>query len=51
MDQMATLPVRAEGAGLAERWFAWRNRLLADPGFQRWAASFPLTRPIARRRT
>lgn len=28
----------------------WRNRLLANPRFQRWAARFPLTRPIARRR-
>ena len=26
-----------------------RNRLLASPRFQRWAARFPLTRPIARR--
>lgn len=34
----------------ADRWFAWRNRLLASPGFQRWAAAFPLTRWIARRR-
>ena len=30
--------------------FAWRNRLLASPRFQRWAADFPLTRPVARRR-
>ena len=27
-----------------------RDRLLASPGFQRTAAAFPLTRPIARRR-
>jgi demethylspheroidene O-methyltransferase len=27
-----------------------RDRLLASPTFQRWAAAFPLTRPIARRR-
>ena len=26
------------------------DRLLATPGFQRWATAFPLTRPIARRR-
>lgn len=32
-----------------ERWQALRNRLLASPRFHRWAASFPLTRPIARR--
>ena len=37
-------------AGWRERLLAWRNRLVADPKFQRWAASFPLTRPIARRR-
>jgi demethylspheroidene O-methyltransferase len=33
-----------------DRWFAWRNRLLADRRFQRWAAGFPLTRKIARNR-
>ena len=32
-----------------ERVWAARDRLLARPGFQRWAASFPLTRPIANR--
>ncbi len=31
-----------------ERWLGLRNRLLARPGFQRWAAAFPLTRPVAR---
>ncbi len=35
---------------LKERWVGWRNRLLSSPGFQRFAARFPLTRPIARRR-
>jgi demethylspheroidene O-methyltransferase len=34
----------------SERWRDWRNRLLASARFQRWAAAFPLTRPIARRR-
>jgi len=29
---------------------ALRDRLLASPRFQRWAAAFPLTRPIAERR-
>ncbi len=33
-----------------DRWIDWRNRLLSDPRFQRWAADFPLTRPIARSR-
>lgn len=31
-----------------ERWVATRNRVLADPGFQRFAARFFLTRPIVR---
>ena len=35
---------------LTGRWFDLRNRLLASPGFQRRAAVFPLTRPIARKR-
>ncbi len=34
-----------------DRLHAWRNRLLADPRFQRAAARLPLTRPIARRRS
>jgi len=33
--------------GLQER----RDRLVASPRFRRWAAAFPFTRPIARRRT
>ncbi len=32
-----------------ERWLAWRDRLLASPAFQRRAAAFALTRPVARR--
>jgi demethylspheroidene O-methyltransferase len=32
------------------QWVAWRNALLASPAFQRWAAAFPLTRPIAHAR-
>lgn len=30
-------------------WRDWRNRLLMSPRFQRAAAAFPLTRPLARR--
>lgn len=37
-------------AGWRERWRQGRDRLLASAAFQRWAADFPLTRPIARRR-
>jgi demethylspheroidene O-methyltransferase len=40
----------AARATLRDRWVAWRNRRLADPGFQRGAASFVLTRFVARRR-
>ncbi|AWW49223.1 methyltransferase [Polynucleobacter paneuropaeus] len=32
-----------------ERFFDWRNRLIASPRFQRWATRFPLTRWIVRR--
>jgi len=39
------------GPAWREAALAWRNRLLANPRFQQWAAGFPLTRPIARRRT
>jgi demethylspheroidene O-methyltransferase len=34
-----------------ERLLAARDRLLADRRFQRWAATFPITRRIARRRS
>jgi demethylspheroidene O-methyltransferase len=37
-------------ASWRDRWFAWRNRMLADRSFQRWAAGFPLTRKIAGKR-
>ncbi|OYY91454.1 MAG: methyltransferase [Sphingomonas sp. 28-66-16] len=33
-----------------ERWIGWRNKILADPGFQRFAVRFPPTRGIVRRR-
>ncbi len=36
---------------MRRRLIAWRNRLIGDARFHRWAADFPLTRPIARRRT
>lgn len=46
LQRIAPSPVR----GAADRWRGWRDRLLASPRFQRWAAAFPLTRPIARQR-
>ncbi|MEM9168543.1 MAG: methyltransferase [Pseudomonadota bacterium] len=36
--------------GAADRFFAWRNKIIADPRFHDWAARFVLTRPIVRRR-
>jgi demethylspheroidene O-methyltransferase len=36
--------------GWREWWLGRRDRILMDAGFQRWATSFPLTRPLARRR-
>ncbi len=30
------------------RWVGWRNAILASDKFRRWAARFPLTRPVAR---
>jgi demethylspheroidene O-methyltransferase len=35
---------------VSERWHHLRDRVLSNPEFQRWAARFPLTRGIARRR-
>lgn len=37
------------GARLVGRWRDLRNSLVGDPRFQRFAAAFPLTRPVARR--
>lgn len=35
---------------LADRLYAWRDRVMASDRFQVWAAGFPLTRPLARAR-
>ena len=35
---------------LRDRALRWRDGILANPGFQRFAGVFPLTRPVARRR-
>ncbi len=52
VDSLSADPVSAGAAGLSwrDRWLAWRDRLLASPRFQTWAAAFPPTRPLARRR-
>lgn len=36
---------------LWDRWLNWRNHYLADSDFQRFSWTFPLFRPIARRRS
>lgn len=40
----------ARSSSWLDRLLALRDRVLSSPRFQRWAAGFPLTRPIARRR-
>lgn len=47
---VAAPPRRGGGVPLLERARDLRDRLVADPAFRRWAARFPLTRPVARRR-
>ena len=42
-------PASSWWGGQFDRWHAWRDRLLASPRFQRRAAAFALTRPVARR--
>jgi len=50
------MPLPPQGAdrepspSLADRFTAWRESLTARPSFRAWAARFPLTRPLARRR-
>jgi demethylspheroidene O-methyltransferase len=46
----APIPGHEAPRGWRERWLGFRNRLIAKPSFQRWAAGFPLTRGVARRR-
>ena len=45
-----TLQGSARAAPLRDAWLNGRNRLFADPRFQRWAADFPFTRAVARGR-
>jgi demethylspheroidene O-methyltransferase len=44
------VPAQSGKATFADRWRAWRDRQLTKASFRDWAASFALTRPIARRR-
>jgi demethylspheroidene O-methyltransferase len=43
--------VPSSALSLRDRLAAFRNRLVASPRFQRFAAAFPLTRPIAERQS
>jgi demethylspheroidene O-methyltransferase len=45
------LPLPPPRLSLGERILALRDELLASPAFQRWASAFPLTRPIALKRS
>jgi demethylspheroidene O-methyltransferase len=47
---MARSDTMASSLWSGERWRGWRDFLLSNRRFQQWAAAFPLTRPIARRR-
>jgi demethylspheroidene O-methyltransferase len=49
MSLTAGLPAPV-AATWRDRFRDWREGLTASPGFRRWAACFPLTRPVARRR-
>ncbi len=54
MQALPTMPAATDGqAGwlqrLRLRWAAWRDQRVANPEFRRWAADFPLTRPLVRR--
>ena len=47
---MAVSEEMQAGRALGDRWRGLRDALLSSRRFQRFAAAFPLTRPIARRR-
>jgi demethylspheroidene O-methyltransferase len=49
MSDIGTIGVAA-APGWRDRFRAWREGVTADPRFRAWAARFPLTRPMARRR-
>ncbi len=45
-----SMPGSGAALGWRDRLRAWQQSLEVDAGFRAWAARFPLTRPIARRR-
>lgn len=50
IDQLISASSTSRRPALFDRLMALRDRLLASQRFQRWAAGFPLTRPIAQHR-
>ena len=49
--QVAEESAVGHSMSLGDRLLAWRDRIQTSKWFQKWAASFPLTRPIALRRS
>ncbi|WP_084607685.1 methyltransferase [Sphingomonas jaspsi] len=41
---------QAASGGWAVRWRGWRNRLMANPAFRRWASRMPIVSRVARNR-
>eukprot|EP01037_Dinobryon_pediforme_P014351 gene14351-14475_t len=50
MVSYTTIDFAPMSFGWRGRWIAWRNGVLGSPRFQRFAARFVLTRPVARAR-
>ncbi len=50
-DRRVAAETRLDGAPFWERWRDRWNAFVATDAFQRWAARFPLTRPVALRRS
>ena len=50
MESSSSQKSSGADSGWKLRWIAWRNRVLADPRFQDWAARNWLTRRVARRK-
>jgi demethylspheroidene O-methyltransferase len=48
IERGASIEAPPGGIGFFSR--GWVQRLVGSPGFRRWAAAFPLTRPFVRRR-
>lgn len=49
--EVSPIEARVETESWLDRALAWRDRTVSSASFQKWAAKFPLTRPIAHRRS